>query len=167
MTGWQWHQLNHMQTICYLFQKITTPAPHQSDFYGPDALPDTQPTASKHWKLSPFSLLLCPFIFSPRAEKKNKMLNTSEQQLSHTDEAQSGSAVSNNNLLICSRIHLHGAEKPKNSDMTFNLWAASQSCGSVDSTSDRQSSTLAMARWKSLDELDARPSACHTAWRRH
>jgi len=30
------------------FAPETTPAPHQSDFYGLDALPDTQPTASKH-----------------------------------------------------------------------------------------------------------------------
>ena len=48
--GWQWHQMNQMQAICTLLQKITMPAPHQSDFYGPDALPDTQPTASKHWR---------------------------------------------------------------------------------------------------------------------
>ena len=47
MMGWQWHQLNHMQAICTYLQKITTPAPHQSDFYGPDALPDTQPKALK------------------------------------------------------------------------------------------------------------------------
>jgi len=38
--------VNHMQATCTLLQKITTPAPHHSDFYGPDALPDTQPTAS-------------------------------------------------------------------------------------------------------------------------
>ena len=31
-------------------EKTTMPAPHQSDFYEPDALPDTQPTASKHWR---------------------------------------------------------------------------------------------------------------------
>ena len=49
--GWPWHQLNHMQAICTSIQKITMPAPHQSDFfYGPGALPDTQPTASKHWR---------------------------------------------------------------------------------------------------------------------
>jgi len=29
---------------------ITTPAPHRSVFYRPDALPATQPTASKHWR---------------------------------------------------------------------------------------------------------------------
>ena len=39
--GWQWHQLNHMQAICTSLHKITTPAPRQSDFYRPDALPDT------------------------------------------------------------------------------------------------------------------------------
>jgi len=26
-------------------EDIATPAPHQSDFYGPDTLPDTQPAA--------------------------------------------------------------------------------------------------------------------------
>ena len=30
--------------------QITTPAPHHSVFYRPDAFPATQPTASKHWK---------------------------------------------------------------------------------------------------------------------
>jgi len=50
MMGWQWHQLNYMQGICTSLQEITMPAPHQWDFYGPDGLPDTQPTASKHWR---------------------------------------------------------------------------------------------------------------------
>ena len=31
-------------------RQITTPAPHCSVFYRPDALPATQPTASKHWR---------------------------------------------------------------------------------------------------------------------
>jgi len=31
-------------------RQITTPAPHHSDFYRPDALLDAQPTASKHWR---------------------------------------------------------------------------------------------------------------------
>jgi len=48
MMGWQWHHLNHMQAICTSLQKITMLAPYQSDFYGLHALPDTQPTASKH-----------------------------------------------------------------------------------------------------------------------
>ena len=31
-------------------RQITTPAPHRSVFYRPDALPATQPTTSKHWR---------------------------------------------------------------------------------------------------------------------
>ena len=50
MMGWQCHQLNHIQAICTLFEKVTMPAPCQSDFYGPDALPVSQPTATKHWR---------------------------------------------------------------------------------------------------------------------
>jgi len=37
---WQWHQLH------------LAPAPHHSVFYGPDALPAAQPTASEHWMSS-------------------------------------------------------------------------------------------------------------------
>ena len=33
-------------------RQITTPAPHHSVFYRPDALPATQQTASKHWRLN-------------------------------------------------------------------------------------------------------------------
>jgi len=43
---WQWRQLGHMQ-VCTSLQTIT-PAPHYSVFYRPNALPATQPTASKH-----------------------------------------------------------------------------------------------------------------------
>ena len=46
---WQWHQLG----ICKSAPRsrwITTPAPHHSVFYRPDALPAAQPTASKHWR---------------------------------------------------------------------------------------------------------------------
>ena len=31
-------------------RQITTPAPHRSVFYRPDAFPAAQPTASKHWR---------------------------------------------------------------------------------------------------------------------
>jgi len=31
-------------------RQITMPAPHHAGFYRPDALPATQPTASKHWR---------------------------------------------------------------------------------------------------------------------
>ena len=35
-------------------RQITTPAPHHSVFYRLDALPATQPTASKHWRQDVF-----------------------------------------------------------------------------------------------------------------
>ena len=39
---------NHLHlTPC---RQITTPAPHHSIFYRPDALPNAQPTVSKHWR---------------------------------------------------------------------------------------------------------------------
>ena len=43
-------------------RQITTPATHHSVFYRPDALPATQPTASKHWRDNTYiftQLLLC------------------------------------------------------------------------------------------------------------
>ena len=49
MTGWQWHQLDHMQIICTSLQKdnhASTSSFHI--FYVPDALSAAQPTVSKH-----------------------------------------------------------------------------------------------------------------------
>ena len=47
---WQWHLLGHMQVCTSLRRQTTTPAPHHSVFYRPDALPAAQPTVSKHWR---------------------------------------------------------------------------------------------------------------------
>ena len=52
-------------------RQITTPAPHHSVFYGRDALPVAQPTASKHWRhstegMSNMSLMVI-FVFSRTA----------------------------------------------------------------------------------------------------
>ena len=46
---WQWHQLGHMQ-VCTSLQTDNHANTHHSVFYRPDALPATQPTASKHWR---------------------------------------------------------------------------------------------------------------------
>ena len=46
---WQWPQLGICKSAPRSRQ-ITTPAPQDSVFYRPDALPAAQPTASKHWK---------------------------------------------------------------------------------------------------------------------
>ena len=48
-SDWQWHQLGICKSAPRCRQ-ITTPAPHYSVFYRPDALPAAQPTASKHWR---------------------------------------------------------------------------------------------------------------------
>jgi len=46
---WQWQQLGHMQ-ICTLLQTDNHTSSPPLCFYRPDALPATQPTASKHWR---------------------------------------------------------------------------------------------------------------------
>jgi len=45
--GMQWHQLDHMQTICTCSRQTTTPTPHHLIFTGRMLL-DAQPTVSKH-----------------------------------------------------------------------------------------------------------------------
>jgi len=46
---WQWHQLSHMH-VCTSLQtdNHANTSPVTQFFYRPDALPATQPTASKH-----------------------------------------------------------------------------------------------------------------------
>jgi len=46
---WQWHQLGHMQ-VCTSLQTDNHARTPPLSFYRPDALPATQPTASKHWR---------------------------------------------------------------------------------------------------------------------
>jgi len=48
MTGWQWHQLDHMQIICPSLQTDNHTSTSPLSLYRPDALPAAQPTASKH-----------------------------------------------------------------------------------------------------------------------
>jgi len=48
--GWQWHQLDHMQTVCTSLQTDNNTNTSSVNFYRPDALPDVQPTVSKYWK---------------------------------------------------------------------------------------------------------------------
>jgi len=50
MTGWQWHQPDHMQIICTSLQSdIHASTSSLHIFYRPDALPAAQPTPSQHW----------------------------------------------------------------------------------------------------------------------
>ena len=50
MMGWQWHQLDRMQTICSSLQTDNYASTSHLSFYRPDALSAAQPTASKHWR---------------------------------------------------------------------------------------------------------------------
>jgi len=43
---WQWHQLDHMLTICTSLQTDNHTNTSSLNFYRPDALPDAQPTVS-------------------------------------------------------------------------------------------------------------------------
>ena len=57
---WQWHQQGRMKSAPRTRQ-ITTPVPHYSVFYRPDALPAAQPTVSKHWRQF---TLVCKYFHS-------------------------------------------------------------------------------------------------------
>ena len=46
--GWQWHQLDNMQTIYTLHQTDNHTNTSSFNFYRLDALPGSQPTVSKH-----------------------------------------------------------------------------------------------------------------------
>jgi len=48
MIGWQWHQVDHMQIICTSLQTYNHASTSPLGFYRLDALPATQPAASKH-----------------------------------------------------------------------------------------------------------------------
>jgi len=46
--GWQWHQLDHMQTICISHHTDNHTNTLSLSFYRPDTLPYAQPAVSKH-----------------------------------------------------------------------------------------------------------------------
>jgi len=46
----QWHPLEHMQKMCNWLQTDNHTNDPSLNLYRPDALPDTQPTVSKHWR---------------------------------------------------------------------------------------------------------------------
>jgi len=48
MTGWQWHQLDDMSITCTFLQTDNHASTASLNFYRTCALPDAQPTVSKH-----------------------------------------------------------------------------------------------------------------------
>jgi len=60
---WQWHQLDHIQTIFLSFQEDSHTYTSSLNFYRPDALPDAQPTVSEHWMQEALKALLLWKLF--------------------------------------------------------------------------------------------------------
>ena len=60
-------------------RQITTPAPHYSVLYRPDALPAAQPTASKHWRHRP---CLCTDNWQPSLAEQSVQGNATNNQTS-------------------------------------------------------------------------------------
>jgi len=59
-------------------RQITTPAPHHSIFYRPDALSDVQPTVSKHWRQQQTSTKTHTHVGSTECRlqrKKHQLIN--------------------------------------------------------------------------------------------
>jgi len=48
VSGMQWNQLDHMQTICTSLRTDNHTNTSSLNFYWPDALPDAQPAVSKY-----------------------------------------------------------------------------------------------------------------------
>ena len=48
ITGWQWHQLDHMQIMCTSLQTDNHASTSSLNFYRLKPLPDAQPTVSKY-----------------------------------------------------------------------------------------------------------------------
>ena len=57
----QWHQPDHMQTICTLLQTDNHTNTSSLNFYRPGALPEVQPTVSKHWRQKRYEVSLLSF----------------------------------------------------------------------------------------------------------
>ena len=57
----------HLALLSSSNAQITTPAPHHSVFYRPDALPAAQPTASKRWRRQINTKQIMDIRFRPRS----------------------------------------------------------------------------------------------------
>ena len=62
MAGWQWRQQDYMQIICISLQTDNHASTSSLIFYRPDALPDAQPTVSKHWRQGTHLTLLIIYV---------------------------------------------------------------------------------------------------------
>ena len=77
---WQWHLLGHMQ-IAPRSRQITTPEPHHSVFYRPDALPAAQPTASKHRRHEHWRHSLSNYLLTDNKDTKRQQMTVNSRTL--------------------------------------------------------------------------------------
>jgi len=66
--GMQWHQLDHVQTICTSLQTDNHTNTPSLNFYRPDALSDAQPTVSKHERQETAPKQLCKILHKLTAQ---------------------------------------------------------------------------------------------------
>jgi len=99
-------------------RQITMPAPHHSVFYRLDALPATQPTASKHWRQTPSSEMpiksteythIQPFN-GPFSGTTRASLYQTKHSLTHSTEPQCNKNNKRNRRVSqCTTVATHGA----------------------------------------------------------
>jgi len=87
-------------------RQITTPAPHCSLFYRPDALPAIQPTASKHWRNKHWRNIM---IQNDLLRKHNALLL---QRKHHVSESESMSlpGFNQNQIWTVTRTWMHSVQ---------------------------------------------------------
>ena len=100
-------------------RQVTTPAPHHSVFYRPDALPATQPTVSKHWRLTRIMAVKWWLVVSVRGKLVSVMsvvcrwLAVREASLSHLQRA------CQTDVCLLSRVLLRPARRRQHQDTQF------------------------------------------------
>ena len=70
---WQWHQLGHMQ-VCISLQTDNHASTSSLNFYRPNAVPDAQPTVSKHTRINDIQIVITALTQSTECHKNNPMI---------------------------------------------------------------------------------------------
>ena len=71
-------------------RQITTPAPHRSVFYRPDALPATQPTVSKHWRRRDTVTLISVHVIEPSCTISSNIIMQQMEEMKRPERADEG-----------------------------------------------------------------------------
>jgi len=143
-------------TICKSFaphsRQITMPVPHHSIFYGPGALPDAQPTVSKHWRP------IQGYIFTAQFDTPYDIWNTFTSD-SHTSFVHSSSNAFKISLVL---VFLYNSKY--SSRETKGKWH--QLCHSLVRPSVTQP-TLHPVRGINNTKINAIEKRCNNAERQH